>query len=305
MAKTKYGHMIKKLKFEKGKDGAKDTTSPDYVTRLSGKEMEGIKLRLAWGYPIWEGKWGGSAKKTHVHPFSEVMVFTGLDYNHPQDFGAEIEIEMGPEGEKHVFNTPAIITVPAGFAHAPLITKKVTQPYALLGICLDGEYSATDLAEKDRKPPAAERKYGHLINKMEFRDLTQRPMGGNADYLAAWNGKDMEGFKLNFTFAFHKDTGPWHGGKDPHVHPNDEALLFVGCDPGRPDYLGAEIQIEMGQEREVHLFDYPAVVVAPAGFVHCPLITRRVDKPYIFSAICLNITHDTTWLGTGKFPWEE
>jgi hypothetical protein len=305
MAKTKYGHYIKKLEFEKGKSGPEGTAGPNYRTRIEGKEMEGLKLRLAWGYPGWVGKWGGAAEKTHVHSFSEVMVFSGLDYDHPQDFGAEIEIEMGPEGEKYVFNTPTIVTVPAGFVHAPLITRKMTRPYAMLGISLDGEYKADNLAEKGRKPPAPGKKYGDLVKKMEFRDLTQRPMGGNADYMAAWNGKNMEGFKLNFTFAFHKDTGPWHGGKDPHVHPNDEVLLFVGTDPERPDYLGAEIRIEMGKEREAHVFDYPAAVVAPKGFVHCPLVTRKVEKPYIFSAICLNTTHDTTWLGTGKFPWEQ
>jgi hypothetical protein len=61
----------------------------------------------------------------------------------------------------------------------------------------------------------------------------------------------------------------------------------------------------MGKEREIHVFDYPAVIAVPAGFVHCPLITRKVEKPYIFSAICLNNEHETTWLGTGKFPWEQ
>jgi hypothetical protein len=128
----------------------------------------------------------------------------------------------------------------------------------------------------------ASTRYGHFIKKLKFEKDKSGPKGtAIPDYRAR-----ME-------------------GKDPHVHPSDEALLFVGCDPKRSGYLGAEIQIEMGQERETHVFDYPAVVVAPVGFVHCPLITRKVEKPYIFSAICLNTTHDTTWLGTGKFPWEQ
>ena len=36
-------------------------------------------------------------------------------------------------------------------------------------------------------------KYGHLVKKMEMRDL-KRKAGGNADFLGAWNGKNLEGF---------------------------------------------------------------------------------------------------------------
>ena len=303
MASTKYGHYIKKLKYDKRKDG-KGSGNADFLTWPKGKDMEGINLNFAWGYFSKTGVWGGD-EGAHSHSAAEVLVFTGLDFNNPAELGAEIEFEMGPEGEKHIFNTPTIITAPAGFPHTPLVTKKVSKPFGFLAINLDTEYKPTNLPKKDQKPTTADEKYGNLIKKMEFRDLTKRPMGGNADYMAAWNGKNMDGFKLNFTFAFHGDTGPWHGGKDPHVHINDEALLFVGMDPKRPDYLGAEIEVRMGKEQEVHIFDYPAVIIAPAGFVHCPLITRRVETPYIFSAICLNTEHQTTWLGTGKFPWEQ
>jgi hypothetical protein len=303
MAKTKYGQYIKKLKYESSAGKAKGSGNADFLTWPKGKDMEGLNLNFAWGYFSKTGIWGGDGG-AHTHRSGEVLVFTGLDYDHTGELGAELELQMGPEGEKLTLETPAIVTIPAGFPHTPLATKKVNKPFGFLAINLDKEYKPASVPKNDREAPASI-KYEHLVKKMEFRDLTKRPMGGNADYMAAWNGKNTEGFKLNFTFAFHGDTGPWHGGKDPHVHPNDEALLFVGCDPKRPDYLGAEIQIEMGKEREIHVFDYPAVVVAPAGFVHCPLVTLKVEKPYIFSAICLNTEHQTTWLGTGKFPWEQ
>lgn len=53
----------------------------------------------------------------------------------------------------------------------------------------------------------------------------------------------------------------------------------------------------MGDEGEKYVFDTPTVVVAPAGFHHNPVVTRKADKPYSFSAICLNGEHETTWLG--------
>ncbi len=303
MAATKYGHYIKKFEYKKVSRENKGGVDPDWFVWPKGRDLEGLNLNFAWSYYSGVGKWAGE-EGSHTHPAGEVLVFTGFDYDHPQDFGAEIEIDMGPEGEKHEINTPSIVIAPANFPHTPVVTRKLSKPFGFLAITLADEYQAKHTKQKSTPLLSSEKKYGHLVKKMEFRDLTQRPMGGNADYMAAWNGKNTEGFNLNFTFCFHKDTGPWHGGKDPHVHPNSEALLFVGTDPTRPEYLGAEIQINMGKEQEVHVFDYPCVIVAPAGFVHCPLITRKVENPYLFSAICLNNAHDTTFLGTGKFPWE-
>jgi hypothetical protein len=71
----------------------------------------------------------------------------------------------------------------------------------------------------------------------------------------------------------------------------------MGADPDDLSVLGAELEIAMGEELEKHVFDTPTVVIAPKGLVHCPLTTKRVDKPYSFTAICLNNEHDTTWLG--------
>jgi len=170
----------------------------------------------------------------------------------------------------------------------------VDKPYGFLAISLDAEDKTTELTKRGKAFPLAN-KYGELITRMEMRDL-KRKKGGNADFMGFWSGKKTEGFKLNFTWAFHTGLGIWHE-QDPHVHPNDEALVFVGLDPENPNYLGAELEIAMGEEREIHVFDTPTVVIAPKGLVHCPLITRRVDKPYAFTAICLNNEHDTKWLG--------
>jgi hypothetical protein len=148
-------------------------------------------------------------------------------------------------------------------------------------------------------------KYGHMIKKLKFEKGKSGPKGtASPDYRTSMGGKDLEGMKLLFGWGYLSQAGVW-GPPQAHTDPADEALLFVGLDPERPDYLGAEVEIAMGKEQEIHVFDYPAVVVVPAGFVHCPLVTRRVDKPYAFSAISLNTEHQTTWLGTGKSPWEQ
>jgi hypothetical protein len=286
MAETKYGYLLKKLNFQKGPFGI--------FTWLKGSDLEGLDLNLIWGYSSFVGEYTPGRSGGHVHPHGECFVFTGLDYNRPNDLGAEIEVAMGEEGENHVFDSPTVVVAPAGFHHNPTVTRKADKPYGVMMIIAGAEYKTEDLPERIRPLPIGD-KYAHLVQKMELHDM-KRKSGGNADFIAWWSGKDMEGFNLNFTWAFHTGLGAWHE-KDPHVHPNGEALLFVGLDPDNPEYLGAELEIAMGEEQEIHVFDTPTVVVAPKGLVHCPLITRRVDKPYGFSAISLNTEHETTWLG--------
>jgi hypothetical protein len=295
MADTKYGHLIKKLVYKELPGDGKG--KPEYITMAQGADLEGMNVNFIWGYHNKIGPWGVGGKFGHMHPYGEVFVFTGLDYDNPNTLGTEVELALGNKQEDHIIAAPSIVIIPAGVAHLPMTTKKVNKPFGFLAISMSGKEKTTELDGREKAFILAN-ECGDMIKRMEMRDL-KRKKGGNADHFAFWNGKNHEGFLLNFTWAFHTGTGLWHE-HDPHVHPNDEALVFMGLDPDNPDYLGAEIEFQMGEEREVHVFDTPSVVIAPKGLVHCPLITRRVDKPYAFTAICLAHEHETTWLGGDK-----
>ncbi|MFC1920821.1 hypothetical protein ACFLYQ_03740 [Chloroflexota bacterium] len=288
MAETKYGHLIKKLKYE--------ASNGEYMTMPAGADLEGLDLSFAWGYRRQLGTRGGDGGIRHTHPYGECLIFTSLDYNNYSKLGAEIEIEVGEKAKKHVIDTPSIVIAPAGLPHGLVVTGKIDKPFGFLAISLGGEHKTEQVSAGEL--PFSGVKYGPLVKDLNMRDINRKSVG-NADIISGWNGKEFENFGLNFTWAFHTGLGIWHE-RDPHVHPNDEALLFVGLDPDNPDYLGAEIEIAMGKELEKHVFDTPTVVIAPKGLVHCPLNTRRVDKPYGFSAICLNNQHTTTWLGEAK-----
>lgn len=298
MSKLKYGHLIKKLVYNKLPGGAKG--KPEYITWPKGSDLEGLNVSFVWSYHNRVGPWDVGGKFGHVHPYGEVFIFTGLNYDHPNTLGAELVLALGEEAEDHIIAAPSVVAIPAGVPHLPIIAKEVVKPYGFLAISVSGEDKTTELTER-KKAFILANKCGEMITRMELRDM-KRKKGGNADFIAFWSGKNTPGFLLNFTWAFHTGTGLWHE-HDPHVHPNDEALVFVGLDPDNPDYLGAEIEFRFGEEQEVHVFDAPSVVIAPKGLVHCPLITRRVDKPYAFTAICLAHEHDTTWLG-GPEPFQ-
>lgn len=285
---AKYSYLLKTLNFQ---------SSPVRKwVRLMGKDMAGLNLNLTWEYSNLAGAWS-QEKKGHTHPYGECLVFTGFDYDHPNDLGAEIEMAIGEEGETYTFNTATAVAIPPGLVHNPTTTKKAIRPYGVMVISLNSENLSKDTPEQ-KHTASASNKHKHLVKNLDLKDI-HRTSGGNADIIAGWNGKELTGINLNFTWAFHKGTGLWHE-KDPHVHPYDEVLLFAGTDPAHPEYLGAEIEIAMGEEQEKHVFDQPTLVIAPKGLVHCPLNTRRVDRAYCFSAICLNNEHVTTWLGGDK-----
>ncbi len=288
MAEKKYGHLVKPITYNRVEgDGP-----PEYTAAMRGPALEGFNAGFVHGFRRTAGPWGGHLAVSHVHPYNETMLFAGIDYDHPNELPAKLTVGMGAEGEVHTLDRPTVVVCPAGTPHGPIATESVEKPYIFMAVVCNAVRQSEDVAlhgETDGH------RYDDLVQAFEFRWL-KRENSGNADWMTGWSGERSEGFKLNFTWAFHTGVGPFHT-HDPHVHPNDEILVFVGTDADRPDYLGAEVEIFMGEEMESHVFDTPTVVIAPAGLVHCPLVVRRVDRPWNFTAICLNNSHDTTWLG--------
>jgi hypothetical protein len=72
------------------------------------------------------------------------------------------------------------------------------------------------------------------------------------------------------------------------VHAYDEILVFAGFAGGDILKLGGEISIELGEEREEHVFDKPSLVLIPKGTPHGPVKVRRVDTPFVHYMIGLS-----------------
>ncbi len=113
----------------------------DQIVWLYGPDLEGFKVNFTWGFYSRCGKWhrGGEA---HTHPEAEILCFAGMDPDDLNYLGAELELGMGPDYERHVFNKPTVAVCPEGFPHLPLITRWVDKPYAFMVICLSGEHAS-------------------------------------------------------------------------------------------------------------------------------------------------------------------
>jgi hypothetical protein len=64
--------------------------------------------------------------KPHVHDTDEIIGFFGSDPDDPYDLGGEVEIWL--EDDKHVIDRTAMIFVPAGMKHCPLVLTRVDRP---------------------------------------------------------------------------------------------------------------------------------------------------------------------------------
>ena len=64
--------------------------------------------------------------RPHAHENDEIIGFFGNNPDHPHDLGGEIEMWL--EDEKHIITKSALLFVPAGMKHCPLILKRVDRP---------------------------------------------------------------------------------------------------------------------------------------------------------------------------------
>jgi hypothetical protein len=320
MATMKYAHLIKPLNTGRQEKTKKKTveeesffTQPRYeeqATRLEGRDLEGMSLTLDWGFKTRIGNWYGR-QDPHVHPHPEIHMYVGLDTANINYLGAEIATCLGIEQETYTFTQPMAIVIPAGVPHGPTTIKRIYSPKGF------GFYVASLAASPQvewrsgNNPGLSKNNYAHLLKPLKAAIVTERGQPntarfagrariafrqsdsfrlgpGNADHLAWLFGDELEGLKVNLDWGFFSKTGLWHRGVGAHRHPVDEVLVFAGVDPADINYLGAEIEIDLGKEHERHIINRPSVVICPAGMPHCPIITRWVDKPFAFFSINLS-----------------
>ncbi|HSW57737.1 MAG TPA: hypothetical protein VLH15_05010 [Dehalococcoidales bacterium] len=62
----------------------------------------------------------------HVHDCDEIIGFFGPHHERPYDLGAEIEFWI--EDEQHILTSSALIFIPKGIKHCPLILRRVDEP---------------------------------------------------------------------------------------------------------------------------------------------------------------------------------
>ena len=84
----------------------------------------------------------------HSHDCQQLLCFIGGNPLNLADFGAEIELCLGEEQEKHSINSTSIVSIPEGLKHCPLNFKKVSKPIIFMEITLQRDYKKVIPEEK-------------------------------------------------------------------------------------------------------------------------------------------------------------
>ena len=135
MAESQYGKYI--LKETGGKKSRPEIPGVTPAVLENVKDWAGIQHRINWEY-ISQPVLG--VEEPHTHDFDEFLVFLGSDAANASDFGAEVELSLGKEGEKHIINTATVVCIPKGLAHCLLSFKKVDKPILFCDVYLAPEY---------------------------------------------------------------------------------------------------------------------------------------------------------------------
>ena len=88
---------------------------------------------------------------THSHNNAELLCFIGGNPLDITDLGAEIDISLGAEHEKHLITKTSCVSIPANLPHCPLNIRKVTKPIIFLEISLTRNYKSTEIESAAKK----------------------------------------------------------------------------------------------------------------------------------------------------------
>jgi hypothetical protein len=133
MAKTKYGKNILS-------NAAKEIKDAKGNKKIAILVHEGeLKVACSIGYHCISQSLN-MPTPPHSHDCDQLLCFIGGNPQNLADFGAEVELCLGEEQEKHLINSTSIISVPQGLKHCPLNFKKVDRPIVFLEITLQKKY---------------------------------------------------------------------------------------------------------------------------------------------------------------------
>ena len=215
----------------------------------------------------------------HTHDVNEILGFFGNEPSDPYNLHGEVEFWLGDQ--KFIINKTAMVLVPAGLKHCPLILKRVEKPIFHFSVVTSGHWDMESLNET-RKP---EPDYGKYIIT-ELKAPAFRPEFVEAYKKFAtrvlWMDENVvpSAFQMNVSWY----CKPARHAPQPHRHDVDEIIGFFGGDPADPYDLHGEVEMWIGDQP--FFLNKSALLFAPAGMKHCPLIIHRVDRPiFHFSVV--------------------
>jgi ferredoxin len=105
-----------------------------WITRLDDDAVPGSNFYVAhWVFPH-DDPMPGVGHPPHVHKDAELIMVMGGDPEHPEELGAEIEVFLGPDMERHIIDKSCVIFIPPYFMHCPWRILRTTKPWIFMEV---------------------------------------------------------------------------------------------------------------------------------------------------------------------------
>jgi hypothetical protein len=212
--------------------------------------------------------------EAHKHDVDEIIGFFGNDAAKPYDLGGEIEFWL--EDEKHIITRTAMIFLPAGMKHCPLIIRRVDRPIFHFSTVTGGSYIQQKSEGESIKSKSTYD--NHIVTELKIPEEKQKIAADYSKYAKRilWMDENVVDGAFHMNTAWYLKAARTLEDK-PHTHDTDEIIGFFGSNAADPYDLGGEIEIWLEDEKEI--ITKTTMLFVPAGMKHCPLIIRRADRP--------------------------
>jgi len=129
MAETKYGkYFIRELEPKKARGpGA-------LIARLDDEVIKGSNFYFVFLMPEIPAPKELVGHPPHIHKDAELLFHIGTNPDDPTDLGAEVELCMGPEMERHIITKSCVVYIPPGFIHCPWQPLRTYRPWVFIEV---------------------------------------------------------------------------------------------------------------------------------------------------------------------------
>jgi hypothetical protein len=216
--------------------------------------------------------------RVHTHEVPEILGFFGNDPEDPYNLHGEIELWLGDQ--KFIINKTAMVFVPAGLKHCPLIIKRADKPIFHFSVLTSGTWDTASLNETH----PAESDYSHYVVTELKAPVFKPEFVENYKKFATrvlWMDKNVcpGAFQMNVSWY----CQPARHATEAHSHEDDEIIAFFGGDAADPYNLNGEVEMWLGDKQ--NMLTRSTMLYAPKGLKHCPLIIHRANRPIFHFSI--------------------
>ncbi len=242
----------------------------------------------------------------------ELLIHLGNNQEDPMELGGEMDFFLGKGKwlERQDFKRSTVVYVPNGQWHCPWKVKTVREAMTFMSIRIGksaeggmpgipggmpggapsgdrggapGGFSSGETLSQEARAKA--KTSGRIFDKYLLSGVSKDmkdPEGGK--WIAYTDCTKIDSSLLIRTIRYRPDKAPY-SVINMQTHEYGTLFMFLGIDLNDPTYLGAEVELSFGPEKEKHIINKSALIYVPAKLEHGSFKVTKASKPFNFLEI--------------------